>query len=94
MLLKERSDGSVELTLSPSQLKKLYLAMFRQLHAGGMSFDALDEDDMLLTLQTFLQRKAAAAGVDATIHAQWEAFLGVSDAPSCEQRFGDRDADR
>ncbi|MCG3127456.1 MAG: hypothetical protein CHACPFDD_02316 [Phycisphaerae bacterium] len=93
MLLKERPDGRVELTVSLSQLKNTYVAMFRQLHAGGMSVDALDEDDMLLTLQTFLQRKAAAAGVDATIHAEWEAFLGVRGAPSCEQRFGHRDAE-
>ena len=91
MLLKDTGDDAVQLSVSLNQLKTLYVAIFRQLHAAGAAaFDALDEDDMLLTLQTYLQRKAREAGVDATNHSEWDAFLGVRDAPSCEQRFADR----
>lgn len=92
MLLKEISIDAVELSLSLSQLKKLYIALFRQLHTSGSAadFDDFDEDDMLTTLQMYLQKRAAAAGVDGTIHSEWEAFLGIKDAPSCEQRFSGR----
>lgn len=94
MLLRETDADAVQLTVSLSQLKKLYLALFRQLHSASLEdFDALDEDDMLLTLQTFLQGKASQAGVDATIHSEWDRFLGVVDAPSCETRFARRAAD-
>ncbi len=91
MLLKEHSPDLVELRVSESQIKKLYLALFRQLHAASLEdFDALDEDDMLLTLQSFLQSRARAAGVDVSNHTEWDAFLGVRGAPSCEQRFRGR----
>ncbi|TWT46181.1 hypothetical protein RAS1_26290 [Phycisphaerae bacterium RAS1] len=91
MLLRQKDRDTVDLSLSLSQLKKLYVALFRQLHdAGPAGFDDLDEDDMLLTLQTYLQRRAGEQGVDCTIHRDWEAFLGVNDAPSCEQRFAAR----
>lgn len=93
MLLKQRDENTVELTLSLSQVKQIYLALFRQLHSGGAAaFDALDEDDMLLTLQTYLQKRAAEAGVDATNHSAWDAFLGVPNALSCEARFGQRES--
>lgn len=91
MLLKEKSRETIELSMSLSQLKKIYVALFHQLHDTRFAgMDELDEDDMLLTIQTYLQRRAAAAGVDGTIHAEWEAFLGMRDLPSCEQRFADR----
>lgn len=94
MLLKERDGDTVELIVSVGQLKKLYLALFRQLHASNLAdFDELDEDDMLLTMQRYLQEKARLAGVDATIHSAWDAFLGVRDAPSCEQRLRSRRRD-
>jgi hypothetical protein len=93
MRLRELEPDQIELTVSLSQAKKLYLALFRQLHKKGASaFEDFDEDDMLLTLQTYLQRRAREAGVDGTIHAQWDAFLGVVDAPSCEERFSRRQA--
>ena len=91
MFLREVPGQSIELGVSLSQLKKIYLALFRQLHDRNFhDFDELDEDDMLLTLQTFLQRRARDEGVDCTNHAAWEAWLGVTDAPSCEQRFANR----
>lgn len=92
MLLREKSAQQIDLTCSLAQVKKLYLALFRQLHAGGAgamaAFD--DDDDMLLTLQTYLQRRAKQQDVDCTDHAQWDAFLGVDDAPPCEVRFANR----
>lgn len=91
MVLKEKETDLIELGVSLSQLKKLYVALFRQLHRGGApNIDDLDEDDMLLTLQTYLQRRARAAGVDCTDHSLWEAFLDIRDAPSCEARFSNR----
>lgn len=91
MVLREKEPNLIDLGVSLSQLKKLYVALFRQLHAGGaLNIDELDEDDMLLTLQTYLQRRARGAGVDCTNHALWEAFLDIKDAPSCEQRFANR----
>ena len=93
MLLRERDGDAIELTVSLRQLKKLYLALFRQLHAGLEDLDEIDDDDMLLTMQQYLQKRAAEAGVDGTDHSQWEAFLGVRGAPSCEQRFRHRRRD-
>lgn len=91
MFLREIPGQPVELGVSVAQLKKIYLALFRQLHDSSFhDFDELDEDDMLLTIQTYLQRKAREQGVDCTDHAAWEAYLGVKDAPSCEQRFSNR----
>jgi hypothetical protein len=91
LLLKAKDGETIELSLSLSQLKKIYVALFRQLHGSGLSaIDDLDEDDMLLTIQTYLQRRAAEAGVDATDHAAWEGFLGIQGAPSCAERFAGR----
>ncbi len=91
MLLKQTANDAIELRVSLSQLKKIYRALFRQLHqAGADGFDALDEDDMLLTLQTYLQGKAREAGIDATHHAEWDAFLEVRDAPGCSDRAARR----
>jgi hypothetical protein len=87
MMLKALDADAVELTLSLSQLKKLYVALFRQLHASRLrDLDQIDEDDMLLTFQTYLQKRAAGAGVDGTIHSEWERFLGIQEPPTCEQR--------
>lgn len=91
MHLTEIDASVVQLRLSHTQLKKIYVALFRDLHAGGPeALDALDDDDMLLTIQTYLQRLARAAGVDGTIHSEWEAFLGMTDQPSCAARFAAR----
>ncbi len=91
MLLKHLDSDRIDLTVSLSQLKKLYLALFRQLHAGGPgAFEEFDEDDMLLTLQQYLQRRAREEGVDIADHSAWDTFLGVKEAPSCEARFAGR----
>lgn len=91
MFLKQRDPDAIELVASLRQVKKLYVALFRQLHESrAADFDEIDDDDMLLTLQTYLQRRAREAGVDATDHAQWDAFLGIADAPTCDERLSRR----
>ncbi len=91
MMLVDRDGHSAELRVSLAQLKKIYVALFRQLHErGAAALDDIDDDDMLLTIQTYLQRRARQEGVDCTIHADWEKFLGIVDAPSCAQRFAQR----
>lgn len=91
MYLREKDAETTELGLSLSQLKKIYVALFNRLHDSRFSaIDELDEDDMLLTIQTYLQREARKAGIDCTNHSDWEAFLGIQDAPTCAQRFADR----
>ena len=91
MYLRSKDTETFELGLSLEQLKKIYVALFNRLHDSRLAaIDELDEDDMLLTIQTCLQREARKAGVDCTDHAAWEAFLGMHDMPSCERRFADR----
>lgn len=91
MYLRSKDDDVIELGLSLEQLKKIYIALFNRLHDSRFSaIDELDEDDMLLTIQTCLQRAARKAGVDCTDHSAWEQFLGIQDAPSCAQRFAGR----
>lgn len=84
MLLREREDGMVDLVVSLSQLKTIYGSLFRQLHGSSAeAIEALDEDDMLLTLQSYLQKRARQDGVDATQHAEWAEFLGFENGPKC-----------
>lgn len=91
MMLREIETNQIQLSLSLTQAKKIYVALFHRLHDSRLAaLDDLDDDDMLLTLQTYLQRRAREAGVDCTDHAAWEAFLGMADMPSCETRFADR----
>jgi hypothetical protein len=88
MMLREHETDAVELRVTLSQLKTIYLGLFRQLHEGGIdAMEALDEGDMLQTIQSYLQCRAREAGVDGTNHAEWDAFLGVKDSPSCAARF-------
>lgn len=85
MFLVERNSDTIELTITVQQAKQLYLALFQRLrNAGPAGFDDFDEDDLLLDLQTYLQRKAREAGVDSTIHAEWEAFLGSNAKGACD----------
>jgi len=83
MELREGIAGQIELRLSPEQLKRLYVALFCKLQTGGCTaFDEL-EDDLLLQMQSYLQRYAAAQGVDCTAHDQWERFLGITHPQHC-----------
>lgn len=86
MHIQERKPNTIDLTLSLAQAKQIYWALFKQLRTGGAAaFDDFDDDDLLSTLQTFLQHKAREAGVDCTIHAEWERFLKQRTAPTSSQ---------
>lgn len=90
MYLRDREDRQVELICSLDAVKAIYGALFRELsrQSRSLEFDDFDDQDVLLTLQTYLQRKAREAGFDATIHSEWERFLGIDDA-SCPTRPGE-----
>jgi len=83
--IRDRDEDYVELSCSLDSIKKIYWALFRQLRSQAVSreFDDFDDDDLLLTLQVYLQRKAREAGVDATLHSEWERFLGVEGRQAC-----------
>ena len=90
MYLRAQEGGQIELNVSLEQLKRIYTALFCRLQTGGCtSFDDLEKDDMLLTIQGCLQRAAAEQGVDCTVHEEWEAFLGITHPRSCPRRAGD-----
>jgi hypothetical protein len=57
--------------MSLDELKLVY----RSLHKSLPQFPELMETEFLTELQTFLHREAAADGVDATDHGQWDAWL-------------------
>ena len=64
MLLREQERDRIQLDLSLSQLKKIYVALFHRLHnaRGGMSaaaFEEFDEDDMLLITLEFANNRFA-----------------------------------
>ncbi len=87
MEIRATGGGRVDLSLSLEQAKRVYTALFCRLQTGGCtSFSELDQDDLLLALQTFLQREAAAQGIDATDHGEWERFLGITHPVSCPRR--------
>ncbi|MGE3181056.1 MAG: hypothetical protein AB7N71_05445 [Phycisphaerae bacterium] len=87
-MITELKKDSVRLDVSLDQVKKIYVALFKQLHASQSgSLADFDDDDLLLDLQMFLQKKARQENVDGTIHSEWERFLGMQEMPSCEERF-------
>lgn len=69
-----------------SDLKTVY----RVLHAHLGEHTELMDTDFLIELQTFLQRQAAAEGVDVSHHGEWDAWLGNADATPCEDRLPHR----
>lgn len=94
MELRERQGGEAALSLSLDQVKRIYTALFCKLQTGGCgSFDDLENDDMLLTLQKYLQKQAASEGVDCTDHAAWERFLGIRHPQSCPRKSSRRPDD-
>lgn len=90
MAVQQNAQGLAELTLSLEQAKRVYTALFCRIQTGGCtSFADLDQDDLLLELQSYLQKRAAEQGVDCTDHAAWEAFLGITHPASCPKRTDD-----
>ncbi|MFQ5693412.1 MAG: hypothetical protein ACE5IM_10260 [Nitrospinota bacterium] len=77
--------GRVELACTLDEVKEIYRALFQVLRS--QAGDAFDDGDLLMELQLFLQRKAREAGVDATVHVDWERFLGYDRPVPCEERY-------
>lgn len=87
MRLQALDGGRIELDVSLDQLKRIYTALFCRLQTGGCSsFDDLDKDDLLLTVQQYLHQEATRQGVDCADHAAWEQFLGITHPRSCPRR--------
>lgn len=62
-----------------TDLKRVYRTLHRQLQED---FELMDSG-LLLDLQTLLQARATAEGVDVSIHAQWLAWLNDGKPVSC-----------
>ncbi len=93
MQLIQRGNNDVQLNVSLDQMKQIYVALFCRLQTGGCdAFELLDQDDMLLTLQSYLQQRAAEQGIDCTVHEEWEQFLGITHPRSCPRRVETADA--
>lgn len=87
MDVRKGQHGTIELSLSLDQLKRIYVALFCRLQTGGCNaYEDLDRDDLLSQLQSTLQQRATAEGVDCTDHAAWEAFLRITHPRSCPRR--------
>jgi hypothetical protein len=63
--------------------------VYRLLHRRLTECPELMDSAFLHDLQTALQRRAQAEGVDVADHGAWDAWLG-NEAVSCEVRVGAR----
>lgn len=63
--------------------------VYRILHAALMDHSDLLDADLLQDLQTELQQRARADGVDLTDHAAWDRWLGNAEV-SCAERMRGR----
>lgn len=94
MHLRHKDSDLVELNVSLEQLKRIYTALYCRLQTGGCrSFVDFDDDDLLLTIQSYLQKEAAVEGVDCTDHAEWEAFVGITHPATCPRKGTGHTAD-
>lgn len=85
MSFEDRADAVVA-ALDFDELKLIY----RVLHQHLTDHPDLMDTDFLIELQNFLQRRAIAAGVDIADHSKWDAWIGNSEAASCEVRAENR----
>lgn len=83
----QKIDDDISLRCSIEELKEIYRALFQALRSSQQ--DKFDESDLLMDLQLFLQRMAREDGVDATIHEEWEKFLGYERPIPCDERYAD-----
>ncbi len=83
----QKTDNDIHLRCSVEELKEIYRALFQALRSSEQ--DQFDESDLLMDLQLFLQRMAREDGVDATIHMEWEKFLGYERLIPCDERYAD-----
>ena len=82
MSFEQRGDG----VIGAHSLEELKL-VYRVLHRNLAEHIELMETHFLLELQSFLQRQAQAEGIDPSNHGEWDAWLGNTDAPSCDVRM-------
>lgn len=93
MALHPIGGDEFQLTVSLEQLKRIYTALYCRVQTGGCNaFADVDQDDLLLTLQTQLHKQAAAQGVDCLARDEWETFLGITHPASCPRKHSDRAA--
>ena len=64
--------------------------IFRVLHANLAKELELMDAEVFAEMQRQLHRAAKDDGVDVTDHEAWDAWLGLDDGLSCEQRLGGR----
>ncbi len=84
--MKIREEGGqLAIECNLNAMKEIYRALFHALRSS--SSQEFDDQDILLTLQLFLQRKAGEQGVDVSIHQDWERFLGYKHVEACEDRY-------
>jgi hypothetical protein len=79
------SEGRFAVLCGIEDLKWIYRALFATLRPDPST--GMDESDLLIDIQTVLQREAVRAGVDVSDHSQWERFLGTAAPVPCEQRY-------
>lgn len=60
--------------------------VYRVLHAHLTDHLELMDTQFLIDLQSFLQQRARADGVDPSHHSAWDEWLGNAGAPDCEER--------
>ncbi len=63
--------------------------VYRVLHGHLMEHPELMDSGFFLALQTHLQARARAEGVDLADHARWDAWLGGEPVP-CDERMKGR----
>jgi hypothetical protein len=74
--------------LSGYDTKDLKL-VYRVLHAHLMEHTELMDSELFAELQTRLRAAARDEGVDTSVHAEWDAWLGNA-AVSCSDRVASR----
>jgi len=82
----ETKGGTVTGTHTLDELKLVY----RVLHAHLTEHIELLDAQFLIDLQSYLQDRARAEGVDTSHHGAWDAWLGNTDAIDCELRVKKR----
>ncbi|MEM9490527.1 MAG: hypothetical protein AAGC55_15375 [Myxococcota bacterium] len=85
MMTSDPAD-TIKFDASVAEMKLVY----RVLHSNLSQHIELMDCDFLDHLQSELQQRARADGVDIGDHAAWDEWLGNRDAPSCTERLAQR----
>lgn len=82
MSFEDRADAVVA-ALDGEELKLIY----RVLHQHLAEHPELMDTDFLIELQSHLQRRAKAEGVDVSDHGAWDRWIGNDNAIPCDERM-------